>query len=222
MIKCFKETKNLGAYEDFIWTQSFSDNTKKGKATNHYFFEKVNIIYGQNYAGKTTLSRLVMGLKNGYLSNRYINPMFNIQLRDDSVIDQSNFLLQSSDIRVFNEDFILHNLNFLYNENSKIKSFIVLGERNNEIELEISKLRAELGDRSEDDDLNTGLYAQAISAKKESDTERRLLNDLYQEKEKVFMEKSTRSADSIKNKNHYFGNNTLNYTKTRLEHDIVY
>ena len=44
MIKCFKEIKNLGAYEDFIWTQSFSDNTKKGKATNHYFFEKVNII----------------------------------------------------------------------------------------------------------------------------------------------------------------------------------
>lgn len=220
MIKCFKEIKNLGAYENFIWTQSFSENTKKDGVINHYFFEKVNIIYGQNYAGKTTLSRLVMGLKNGYLSNRYINPMFNIQLRDDSVIDQSNFLLQSSDIRVFNEDFILHNLSFLYNENSKIKSFVVLGERNNEIELEISKLRAELGDRSEDDDLNTGLYAQAIFAKKENDTERRLLKDLHQEKDKIFMDKSTRSADSIKNKHHYFGNNTLNYTKTRLEHDI--
>lgn len=220
MIKCFKEIKNLGAYENFVWTQSFSENTKKDGVKNHYFFEKVNIIYGQNYAGKTTLSRLVMGLKNGYLSNRYINPMFNIQLRDDSVIDQSNFLLQSSDIRVFNEDFILHNLSFLYNESSKIKSFVVLGERNNEIELEISKLRAELGERSEDDELNTGLYAQAIFAKKENDKERRLLNDLYQEKDKIFMDKSTRSADSIKNKHHYFGNNTLNYTKTRLEYDI--
>ena len=146
--------------------------------------------------------------------------MFSIQLRDDSIIDQSNFLLQSSDIRVFNEDFILHNLSFLYNENSKIKSFIVLGERNNEIELEISTLRAELGDRSEDDELNTGLYAQAILAKKKNDTERRLLNDLYQEKDKIFMDKSTRSTDSIKNKHHYFGNNTLNYTKTRLEYDI--
>ena len=51
MIKCFKEIKNLGAYENFIWTQFFSENTKKDGVKNHYFFGKVNIIYGQNYAG---------------------------------------------------------------------------------------------------------------------------------------------------------------------------
>lgn len=220
MIKCFKEIQNLGVYKNFIWDQSIYEINKDSKVKKDYFFTKVNIIYGQNYAGKTTLSRLVMGLKTGYLSQKYTNPSFKIQLRNDSVIDQNNFLLHQSDIRVFNQDFISDNLSLLFDENLTIKSFAVLGEKNNEVEKKISNLKAELGVSNEEDSLNTGLYAQARLAYNEREMENKELNKIINEKDRIFMNKSTRDKNSIKSEHYYFGNNTLNYTKTRLETDI--
>jgi len=51
MIRKIKSVKNFGIYRDFRWDKSLQE------------FERLNLIYGWNYSGKTTLSRIFQGLE---------------------------------------------------------------------------------------------------------------------------------------------------------------
>ncbi|WP_211329688.1 AAA family ATPase [Vespertiliibacter pulmonis] len=66
MIKNIPYIKKLGVFDDFNWDSEVRNNG--GSVQN---FVDINIIYGRNYSGKTTLSRIIRALETGYLSDKY-------------------------------------------------------------------------------------------------------------------------------------------------------
>lgn len=58
MITKFKSIKNLAVFQNFEW-----DNTVKEKNGTIKEFKDINILYGRNYSGKTTLSRILRALQ---------------------------------------------------------------------------------------------------------------------------------------------------------------
>jgi len=133
------DIKNFGCFRDFTW----KDNVKKddGNVTE---LLRLNILYGRNYTGKTTLSRLIRSLETGELPRRYEGPEFSIKT-DAGTITQQGIDSHSHDIRVFNKDFVDENLSFLRDADGHIKPFAVLGGDNTKIEREIELKQKELG-----------------------------------------------------------------------------
>jgi AAA15 family ATPase/GTPase len=52
--------KEYGVFHDFNW-----DSTIRDKGNNIGAFKKLNILYGHNYSGKTTLSRIFRTFEKG-------------------------------------------------------------------------------------------------------------------------------------------------------------
>lgn len=126
------EIENFGSYQNF-----------NGLAENNYF-KKMNIIYGANYSGKTTLSRIFALLKNKNDPENYLNPIFRIVFENE-IIDSSNYKENSKDLLVFNKDFINENLSFLVfnsHEIGSIKSFdaVIVGQDQILIDNKINEL----------------------------------------------------------------------------------
>src|ERR1700712_2396306 len=90
---------NFGCFSDFAWNAEVRD-----PGNNIARFKKMNIIYGRNYSGKTTLSRVIRALETGTMSPRYADPSFTITLSTGAVTN-STVPLQGQDVRVYNKDF---------------------------------------------------------------------------------------------------------------------
>lgn len=130
----------MAVYNDFNWDREVRD--KKGN--NIMSFKKINIIYGRNYSGKTTLSRIIRSLEIGSISDKYINPEFRIEFDEEiKPVTQESYKSHPFEVRVFNEDFIKDNLKFIANPDASINSFAILGDDNIRIEEEIKKLEVE-------------------------------------------------------------------------------
>ena len=67
MIKKFSKI-NYGSYQDFSW-----DNLQE--------FQKLNIFYGRNYAGKTTLSRILRSFEVKNPHSDYVGSTFQIEIK---------------------------------------------------------------------------------------------------------------------------------------------
>lgn len=100
MIKRISSIKNFGVYNDFKWDGNTRD------------FDNKNIIYGWNYSGKTTLSRLFRILSQKSKIQIEDNVDFSIRLNDKDNLTRSNYLDYTIDTIVFNSDFIYENLHF--------------------------------------------------------------------------------------------------------------
>lgn len=101
MIKRIQSLKNFGVYKNY-----------KHSGTLQEFSDK-NIIYGWNYSGKTTLSRLFSFLENKQINTEeYPDIEFEIILNDNTKINHSNIEAFPFIVRVFNSDFIKENLRF--------------------------------------------------------------------------------------------------------------
>ncbi|MFP1556840.1 AAA family ATPase, partial [Enterobacter kobei] len=131
MLKKFNYIKKLGVFDNFIWDQQVLN---KGGAVQS--FVDINIIYGRNYSGKTTLSRIIRSLEKGNISDKYGTPSFNLKFADNVEVTNNNLSTHDKKIRVFNEDFIRDNLRFISNPEESIESFAILGDDNNKIEVE--------------------------------------------------------------------------------------
>lgn len=151
MIEKIKTLKNLAVFKNFKWDIEVKDI--EGNVLN---FKKINIIYGRNYSGKTTLSRVLRAMETGVISDKYENPECCISVIDNDDVTQGDFSSHNKIIRVFNEDFIKHNLKFINNPDENIQPFAILGGDNNVIEEDIKVLKAKLGDNEEDKE--TALY----------------------------------------------------------------
>ena len=148
----------MAVFKDFDW-----DNAVLDFDGNPLTFKQVNIIFGRNYSGKTTLSRIVRAFETGNLSDKYAAPTFKLSLQDGTILTEEDYEAKSLLTRVFNEDFIRDNLQFVVNPDSDILPFAVLGEDNARIEAEIIALKSELGIHNGDS--STGLYKELILAK---------------------------------------------------------
>lgn len=99
MIKRINRIKNFGVFQDYRRSGNIRD------------FEEKNIIYGWNYSGKTTLSRLISYLdKDTIIEDDYSNLEFEVELCDGTIINNNNRALSPLHVRVFNSDFVRENL----------------------------------------------------------------------------------------------------------------
>lgn len=117
--------KNMAVFQNFRWDSSVKDDSNKTAE-----FKKINILYGRNYSGKTTLSRIFRALETGSLSDKYSSPEFQLFFDGGSNATQNSLNSHSQVVRVFNEDFVRDNLRFIVDDEQPIKSFAILGEDN--------------------------------------------------------------------------------------------
>ncbi|MDC9597777.1 AAA family ATPase [Xenorhabdus anantnagensis] len=131
---------NFGSFKDFVWESALRDHG--GNVQN---FKRLNIIYGRNYSGKTTLSRIFRALQTGRIPVSYSTSSFIIS-GDKGEVNQSGVSAHNYNVRVYNRDFVNDNLNFLVNQDGgEIKAFAIVGEKNNEVEDAITAIEAQLG-----------------------------------------------------------------------------
>ncbi|WP_282778026.1 AAA family ATPase [Phaeodactylibacter xiamenensis] len=127
MISQIKRIKNLGVYQDFRW-----DGTTDG-------FKKLNLIYGWNYAGKTTLSRVFRCLELKRLHNVDSNTQFEL-INDDSSVDNERFE-RTNNIKVFNSDYIVDNLRW---EEEAVNPILIVGEESVQLREKQQKIKDEI------------------------------------------------------------------------------
>lgn len=212
LIKSLKKIPNFAVFKAFDW-----DANVIGEDGQPRHFKKLNIIYGRNYSGKTSLSRIFRALETKSISDKYISPAFDIELDNGTHITDTNFKLNSQTIRVFNEDFIKENLQFIIDPTQELNSFAVLGESNVEIEGKIRPLELELGIETKGEE--TGLYANLASATNDYVDKHNAHNAASQNLNTLLSKKATDSKIGIKYKSELFGD--INYTKPKLEIDIA-
>lgn len=199
------DIRNFGSFSSFIWANQV---TKDGQPVD---FKKLNILYGRNYSGKTTLSRLVRCLETGKLPSKFQNPDFSIKT-DAGLISSTSLGTHGLHARVFNKDFVDEHLSFLRNEEGDIEPFAVLGGDNTKIEKEIAEKEKNLGTV----DSKTGLrhahaekqakWLEKVTARDRATTDRTqtLRNKANQD---------------IKQSPHIYGD--VNYNIQKIESDIL-
>lgn len=138
MIKRIASVKKFGVYTDFKWDANTPD------------FNDKNIIYGWNYSGKTTLSRLFKILANkSELEEEYNSIEFSVQLKNGTNITEINRIENSLDIAVFNSDFIKDNLHF-DSVDPKIKGILFdIGEENVDIRGKLNNIQVQINEINE-------------------------------------------------------------------------
>ena len=201
-----KKIKNLAVFEDYNWDEHVKD--KNGSVQN---FKDINIIYGRNYSGKTTLSRIFRAFETGTFSDKYQAPEYELEFQDCSVIRETD-IGQKKNFRVFNSDFIKENLTFIYNEDGKVQPFAILGSDNTRLEQEINSLREELGNNTDEE--KTGLYKKCEEMKNSYDDDKKNLDNKITSLDTDLSNK----AAKMKNENRLFVDAT--YNKISLKKDI--
>jgi len=210
MITKFKTIKNLAVFQNFVWDSIVRDN-----GNNVVTFKEINVIYGRNYSGKTTLSRIIRALEKGEISDKYENPEFEVSIKDTTNSTQSNLAAHGKKIRVFNEDFVKENLRFIVNPDESINPFAILGG-NSTIEAEIKALKDELG--VYDEGSESGFYLELKNIRTIAKTAQQAYQTENDKLDQQLGYKATNNPDGIKYKSERFGDQ--NYTKPKLESDI--
>ena len=207
-IKKIVSIKNMAVFQDFQWASSVRDADN-----NIAEFKMVNILYGRNYSGKTTLSRIFRALETESISNKYDSSKFELSFDDDTIVTENSLNNHGQVIRVFNEDFVRDNLRFIVDDEESIKSFAILGESNAKIEEEIKTYEAELG--SEED--KSGLLGEFLRAEEKSKETQNAYQKKSSEIELKLREKANNNETGIKH-NKLFGD--ANYNVPKLKQNI--
>lgn len=124
MLKSIEKIKGLGVY------QSYS------KPTGTQDFGIKNLIYGWNYSGKTTLSRLFAQLETKSANPDLSGCEFTLGADGDSITEK-NFSRCSLSVRVFNSDFVRANLHF---DGGSFNPILLLGKESEEAQRKIDEL----------------------------------------------------------------------------------
>ena len=210
MIKKIGTIKHFAVFENYNWDLSSTD--KNGRPLK---FEKINILYGRNYSGKTTLSRIFRSLETGQLPDNYDDPQYELIDENGNKVDQNSLADFSSPVRVFNEDFIKSNLKFLIDPAGEIAPFAILGNTNGTLVDEIKELTKEIG-RSEEP--KTGLHKAVDDANNALDSANRALSEAESDLKSKLSKKATDKSIGIKYKSDRFGD--VNYTIAKIRSDI--
>lgn len=186
---------NFGSFDGFRWD---TDVREPHGAVGR--FKKLNILYGRNYSGKTTLSRIFRSFEVGETPARYDNPSFQINTANGQWT-QAQLNVQGPPIRVYNKDFVEANLTFLRDHQGHIQPFAVLGAQNNEVEQEIEKVKAQLGSKESD----TGLRAAYFKKQVEESNAKTIVTRKIEALNKKLFDKANGKPGGIKH-NPLYGN----------------
>ena len=209
MIKKFVNIYNLGVFKHFEW-----DKNIVGPQGNPVVLEDINILFGRNYSGKTTISQIFRAfeLKGGL--EKYESGSFKLELSDGNTIDEKSIASFADPVRVFNEDFVKDNLLFIGNPEEGVTPFAVLGE-NAQIESEIQELKGQLGSAEEGHE--TGLYLERKNSVKVYQETEKDLNKDKSSLEQQLTEKATAKGTGIRNQPQVYGDQNYNITKLRKD-----
>ncbi|TGL55687.1 hypothetical protein EHQ61_00045 [Leptospira wolffii] len=116
MIKAIAKIKGLGVFQNY------------SKPTGTKEFGVKNLIYGWNYSGKTTLSRLFAQLESKSVNSDFLGSSFSLET-DNGLVTEENFMQTTLSVRVFNSDFVRDNLNFT---GQSFKPILLLGKESEE------------------------------------------------------------------------------------------
>lgn len=132
---------NFGSFQGLEWKKTVRDNGNNVKP-----FQRLNILYGRNYSGKTTLSRVFRALETRKLPPNFVDSSFTVYGDKGNVV-HTGLSSHNYDVRVYNRDFVTDNLSFLVNQDigGVIKTFAIVGEQNKEIDDAIAAIEAKLG-----------------------------------------------------------------------------
>ncbi|MEN9442569.1 MAG: hypothetical protein RLZ33_2646 [Bacteroidota bacterium] len=195
------DIKKFGLFENFEWNREIG---------NDQTFRKLNIIYGRNYSGKTTLSRAFRSLETKELHKNYTDAKFQFDFIDGSSINQTQLSATTiQNVRVYNTDFVNDNLSWLYNEDGSIQPFTVLGATNVELEREIAAINDELGS----EETEKGLL-HLLKLKKE---ERGLKSKAHTNRANALNDKLKAKAQNIKNEAITYNYPTYQITHIRAD-----
>ena len=207
-IKKIDSIKSMAVYDDFQWSSSMRD-----AGNNIAEFKTLNVLYGRNYSGKTTLSRIFRALETGTISEKYSSPEFQLSFDGGRIVTQRSLRNHGQIVRVFNEDFVRDNLRFIVDDEQTINSFAILGEDNTRLEEEIEKHEAELG--SEED--KSGLLGELFGAEEKFKGAKKEHDDKSSELEGKLRDKANKAGTGIKH-NKTFGD--ANYNVPKIKTDI--
>lgn len=131
---------SFGSFQGLEWKKAVKDSSGVKP------FQRLNILYGRNYSGKTTLSRIFRSLETRKLPLNYVGSTFTLT-GDKGAVTHTGLLAHNYDVRVYNRDFVTDNLSFLVNQEAGgvIKTFAIVGEQNKEIDDAIAAIEAKLG-----------------------------------------------------------------------------
>lgn len=124
MLKGIKRIKGLGVFGDYSQPPGTDE------------FRAKNIIYGWNYSGKTTLSRVFAHLERGEFSSDLAGYSFVVE-SDAGQVTEASAKTSGLVVRVFNSDFIHENLNFA---GSTARPILLLGSESEEAQKRIGEL----------------------------------------------------------------------------------
>ncbi len=211
MIKKINFIKNLASFKNFSWDNNVVDSNEK-----KFHFEKINIIYGRNYSGKTTLSRIFRAIEKGSMPDNYDNPEFELITKEpEQKINHNNLSTFDKKVRVFNTDFVKEKLSFIYSDDKDVEAFAILADKADLAE--IDELKQKLG--SDEKDKETGLYCELSKQEK---THKSKIDELEKKKsdlEGILRNKATNRESGIKYRSDEFGDQ--NYTVVKLKNDIA-
>ncbi|EJH0560233.1 AAA family ATPase [Campylobacter jejuni] len=185
---------NFGSYKNFKWGNNLEE------------FKTINIFYGRNYSGKTTLSRIARSFELKKHNEDFLDGNFKIKLEDDSFLTQNDVINSNLDIRVYNSDFVKENLNYLYDKKGNIKGFKSIGVEQKDIKESIEKRKEILKTRNE--------KLKDIQANREN------ISKTQQAKIKTLNEKLIDKAKLVKSEPNLIKQGS-NYDKRNLENDLI-
>lgn len=200
MIQKIDITK-FGIYKDYKWDSNVGKD---------FYFKSVNIIYGRNYSGKTTLSRIFRTLEKKVLHNDFLDSNFEFLLSDGKKINNQNLSQENLKIFVYNRDFVKDNLSWLHKDDGTIEPFTILGETNNEIKPKIEKIEKKIHGTDKKLGLQFKLtLSEEFTAKSKKN---------HKDKEDLLNKRLTDKAVKIKNETYLY--NVPTYNITQIKRDI--
>lgn len=128
MLRSFDSIRDCGIFERFTWNRETPD------------FERINLIYGANGAGKTSLSRALDDLGLGGNGRRRVSLRMSDTDKANSRVSTWQHDPEFDRIYVFSDGYVARSHNFT--DDTQIDAVITLGERTVEDEKRITRLRS--------------------------------------------------------------------------------
>ncbi len=128
-VKTIESIKEYGIFTDY------NSNGIKEFSVN-------NIIFGWNYSGKTTISRIFRCLERKELHTDFAKGKFKIILDNDNVVTEKEVPENNLKIRVFNSDYIKDNIEWDLPENT-VKPILIVGERDISLKKSLNRIKEE-------------------------------------------------------------------------------
>lgn len=202
------DIKSFGSYSDFVWKDRIRNSKNEVED-----FRKLNILYGRNYSGKTTLSRIFRSFETGHVPSKIALPDFKL-VTNDGELKPSDVSKENSDVRVYNKDFISDNLSFLIDDEGHISPIAIIGDDNTKIEQQIADKRKILGSIEG----NEGLYyAHELKSETHSELNTEIVS-LETDLEKSLSAKANKKPNGIKHQTKFaISTYNINNLKTDIE-----